>query len=247
MSLRVAALAVVGWGAIACTGVSAQISNPPGSGRSANVSADEAAPRTVAVVYAGSFSYVRIERAEPGAAANLHPASFTAASLRELLAAVTLGSGRLFNDDELTELVPPLVTALARAAVDQDVSFAIAGKHYGLGLLAPRSVTTGRVFMTAEGLQLIIGLAQRPFESQYVATGHLIPFDPGRRHAPVDRSVTVTVAADAGSAYRADWLVLRSPERAVADAAAAAVSAPRTANPDADAGDRPKALQRSRD
>lgn len=241
-------------------------------GRATNVSRDEASARTVEMVYQGTYSYVRIERAEPGAAPSLHPASVGPAALQALLSQIRFDrNSPLFNADELQEIVPHLVAALSRARPEHDLSFAVAGKHSALGIFVPRSVTTGRLFRTAEGLQLIVGLAQKPFESQYTATGYLIPFEPGRRAAAVDRTVSLSVASTAGTAKRADWLSLdpaievASPPAPAAPAAVATMPAARPAaaaapaappaqpaTPDADAlyrsaSERLKALQRLRD
>jgi len=204
----VAALAALG--ALAATVASAQNVGPAGGGRQVTIAKDSAAGRVVSKVYEGSFSYVRIERAEPGAGPNLHPVAIDATALRGRLAAIRLGKEALFNDDELAEIVPPLVTALGRATAEQDVSFAVAGKHGALGPLVPRSVTTGRVFRTADGLQVIFGLAQKPFEGQFQGTGYLIAFEPGKRAGPVDRAVTLALGDAPGASKRADWLALNN-------------------------------------
>lgn len=254
----------------AATGlVQAQLTGQAGAGRAVVVAPISSASRVVAKVYEGLFSDVTLERAEAGAAPNLHPATIEAGALRAAFASIQLGEKALFNDDELTEIVPPLVTALARATAEQDVCFAVSGKHTAFGPLVPRATTTGRIFRTADGLQVIIGLAQKPFESEFRATGYLIAFEPGRRASPVDKSVSIGVAGLPSASRRADWVSLNpslaAPSAVSAPAAVPAPPpgpAPATAMPagsqvpklapDADAiyrdvSERLKALQRLRD
>jgi hypothetical protein len=191
-----------------------------GGGRAVRIVRDSAAPRTVAMVYEGLFSFVRIERAEPGAAPSLHPVSVSVPALQKALGSVKFGNEPLFNDEELAEIAPPLVTALGRVTPDQDISFAVSGKHSALGPLAPRSVTTGRLFRNADGLQFIVGLARKPFESEFNATGTLIAFEPGRRAKPVDASLRLADADPTNVMRRGDWASL-----VVATAAASVVPA----------------------
>ena len=77
--------------------------------------------------------------------------------------------------------------------------------------------------LMAAGLQLIVGLAHRPFESQYRATGYLIPFEPGRRAEAVDRSVVITGMPPGAGAARPDWVTL-TPVSIPAPAATAAAT-----------------------
>ncbi len=196
-------------GLMAATPLHAQNGGPSGAALSPQVSRDTAAARTVAMVYQGTFDYVRIERAEDGAAPNLHPLDITEEDLARMLGTVRLGTKPLLGKDDLEDIVPHLAAALGRATTQQDVSFAVAGKHSAFGLLSARDVTTGRLFNTAAGLQLIVGLAHKPFEDQFKAGGPLIPFEPGRRAAPLAEPVTLKLAASAGTLQRADWAVLR--------------------------------------
>jgi Short C-terminal domain len=178
------------------------------SGRAVHIIQDSAAARTVTKVYEGEFSYVRIERAEPAAAPNLHPVAVPPEVLKKALAGVRLHNEPLFNDDELAQIVPPLVTALARATPDEDVSFAVPGRHAGWAILSPRSVTTGRMFRDVDGLELIVGLAQRPFEDEFNATGVLIAFEPGHRAAPVDPKLRLSDNEPGSIVRRGDWVSL---------------------------------------
>jgi len=180
-------------------------------GRTPIVQPDSAAAQVLRMVYKGQFSYVRIERAEAQATAGQHPVPVAPEVLRASLAALRVGKAAdepLFNDDELAEIVPPLVKALAELQPAQELAFAVAGRHGGWTALAARVVTTGRMFRSAAGLQLIVGLAHRPFESQYRATGYLIPFEPGRRAEAVDLSVVITGMPPGAGAARPDWVTL---------------------------------------
>jgi hypothetical protein len=208
---RCAALALLSIGLLGAPGAQAQNGGPNGAALTDQVSRDSAAPRTVAMVHQGTFNYVRIERAEEGAAPNLHPLDVDEAELTRLLGAVRLGTKPLFNADDLEAIVPHLATALNRATPGQDVSFAVAGRHSAFGWLAARDVTTGRLFNTAAGLQFIVGMAHRRFEDQFKATGTMIPFEPGRRAAPLPEPepVALKLAASAGSLVRTDWVALR--------------------------------------
>lgn len=216
----------------ACGGPSvlAQKVGEGAGGRAVRVMRDSAAGSTVRVVYEGLFSYVRIERAEAGAPPNRHPVVLAPASLRAALATVQLRGEPLFNDSELDEIVPPLTTALGQASPDQDVSFAVPGRHGGFVVGATRSVTSGRLFRDAGGLQLIVGLAQKPFEAQFNATGVLIPFEPGRRAAPVDATVRLAALQTGASLRRGDWVSLSLDE---VKAATAGAQAPAAAAPSA--------------
>lgn len=214
---------------------SANDPGPSGSGRAIYISKDRAAGRVVSYVYRGQFSFVRIEAREPGAALNEHPFAIEPAALRAALAAVTLDDAKkttVLGEDELAELVPPLAQALERAGAEQDVSFAVAGRYGFTGPLAARSITTARVFRRDGRLQVIFGLVRNPFESQFRATGYLLPFDPGQRSEPVDRGIRVLADVPAGTSVRADWVALdlaaAAPSRASAapTAQAAAPQAP---------------------
>lgn len=188
---------------------------------------DSAAAQVLRTVYKGEFAYVRIERAQAQAAPGLHPVQLAPEVLRAALAALRIGKAAdeaLFNDDELAEIVPPLVKALAELQPAQDLAFAVAGRHGGWTALAARVVTTGRMFRSAAGLQLIVGLAHRPFESQYRATGYLIPFEPGRRAEVVDPAAVISGMPLSVGAARPDWVTLTLAPAAAQ--AAAPVSSP---------------------
>jgi hypothetical protein len=197
-------------------------------GRPVRIEKDSAAGRVAATVYEGVFSYVRIEAREPGAAPNQHPWAVAPAALRSMLEQVQLAgkSDKLFSAKELDELAVPLAAALGRATAEQDVAFAVSDQFGLLGPIAPRLVTTARVFRRDGQLQLIAGLVRHDFESQFRGTGMLIPFEPGQRAKPVERGAKLAVAAGGGSVVRDDWIALNA--NVAAAAAAPTPMAPAT-------------------
>lgn len=201
-------------------------------GRQVRLERDSAASRVVAKVYEGVFSYVRIEAREPGAAPNQHPFTIAPAALRAVLEQAEVGGAKpekLFTAKQLDEITEPLATALGRASAEQDVSLAVSDQFGLLGPLAPRQVTTARVFRRDGQLQLIVGLLRRDFESQFRGTGTLIAFEPGQRAKPVERGAKVAVAAGRGSIVRDDWIALSTTAAPAAAAPAAAAVAPAAA------------------
>ena len=117
-------------------------------------------------VYQSDENYVRLEPIEPGAPANAHPFTVSAEQLRRLLArpkvrgASSIGTTPVFSQEELESIASPLASALSKAGPNQDVTFAVAS-HRGLfGKLSPKSVTTGRMFVRGDSLNLIFGLMQ---------------------------------------------------------------------------------------
>ena len=204
-------------------------------GRQVRIERDSAAGRVVDKVYEGAFSYVRIETREPGSAPNQHPFAVAPAALRAMLDQAQLSGAkpeRLFTPKELDEVAEPLAAALGRATPEQDVSIAVNDQFGLMGPLAPRQVTTARVFRRDGQLQLIVGLLRRDFESQFRGTGTLIAFEPGQRGKPVDRATKLAVSAGGGNVVRDDWVALATvaaPAAASPAAAAAAGTAPAAA------------------
>jgi len=222
----VAALALAGTGA-------AQVQIEPGAaaGRNITIGRDSAAARVVSVEYQGRYSNVRIERSEPGAEPNQHPIAIDAVAMRSLLASLQMPGGQpepLLSAAELDEIAPPLASALRKATADQDVTFAVSDRHGALGPLAPRVVTTARVFRRDGQMQVIAGLVRRDFENQLHGTGYLIPFEPGARAKAVDANARIAVEAGAGNNRRADWAVLWLEAKPAAPATVAAPAAPAT-------------------
>jgi hypothetical protein len=209
--------------------VHAQI-NSTASGRAVTAVKDSAAGRVVKTTYQGKFSFVRIEEREPGAPENQHPVSVTPEALRLALAQILLKRNKpepVLNEDELKEIATPLAQALAQITPTQEVSFAVTGQHTGFGLLAPRSVTTARVFQQNGQLNVIFGLVRTEFEGQLRGAGYLIAFEPGQRAKPVSSNIEVLVAQGAeASASRNDWVKFDRLPAAAPAPVAAPVAAP---------------------
>lgn len=180
-------------------------------GQTIRITPDSAAGRVAAFVHQSQFGYVRIEMREPGAPPNAHPMAIDETVLRATLERIQLPGADpepVFSKRELDELAAPLSMALARATPEQDVSFAVSDRHSFMGPLAMRDVTTGRVFRTQRGLEIIFGLVRRDFESQFRGSGYLIPFEPGQRAKPVASASRVSLPAGAGSQVRPDWVAV---------------------------------------
>jgi hypothetical protein len=183
-------------------------------------------------VYNGPVAYVRLEKREPGSAPNAFPYVIDPATLRAVLVAMQLPSSKkepqLFDSAELDEIVQPLATALGRATPEEDVCFAVSGRHGPYGVLTPRSVTTARLFTKDGRLQMVFGLVRHDWDSAYHGTGVVLPFEPGHRAAPIKNEPGVAIAPDLGTSARSDWIDL-APASALAAAGAARTPAPAAA------------------
>lgn len=223
--------------ALVLTGTcAAQVQVEPGAatGRNVTLGRDSAAGRVVSVEYEGLYSNVRIERSEPGAEPNQHPIAIDAVAMRSLLASLQLPGPKtepLLTAAELDQIAAPLASALRKAAADQDVTFAVSDRHGYLGPLAPRAVTTARVFRREGQLQVIAGLVRHDFENQFRGTGYLIPFEPGSRAKAVNSDARIAVEAGAGNNRRPDWAVLWLDAKPAAPATVAAPAAAPSAAP----------------
>lgn len=167
-------------------------------------------------VYRSGDDYVRLEPIEPGAPANSHPFAISAAQLRELLAPLKVSRADsidrvpVFLNEELDTIVPPLVSALSKAGPNQDVTFAVTGQRGLFGRRSPRSLTTGRLFVSGDSINLIFGLMQLRLESEKVDPALVIApmIIPGTRSRRID---TTGWKLDPVGGYfhdqRADWVM----------------------------------------
>lgn len=170
------------------------------------------------------LSWVRVVPVEPGAAArNAHPASVSPEVVRQVLGSVgVVFKGRtetLFSKDELDDLVSPIVAALAAAGPGHDVEMLSTSRRHGNFFSTPYGVT-GRLFLTEDGLNLIVHDARLDFYHAYRATRVLPAFQYGSRHAPGSAVLSTSL----GQTLRPDWLVfpLQAPVPAPSGAAPAA-------------------------
>lgn len=175
-----------------------------------------ASDRDPTYVYRSGNDYVRLEPLESGASANSHPFAISADQLRELLAplkvarADAIGRTPVFMNEELNTLVPPLASALSKAGPNQDVTFAVTGYRGLLGKLSPKSITTGRLFVTTDSINMIFGMMQLRLESEKVEPSTIVPprIIPGTRSLRID---TAPWKMDPVGGYfhdqRGDWVV----------------------------------------
>jgi len=187
------------------------------------------------------FTWVRLERSEPGAAPNAHPAAVAAGPLRGLLAGVELmgeeGPQPLFSEDELAHIAGPIAEALSLALPGEDVVLFSTFKHSG-GIFTGGLTVTARLFAQGGRLQFIV----RESRLEYAAPS-MADTDPpmpayGSRTAP---GAAVLRSRD-GASVRPDWLAFPMGLTAVAPPAPA-VAAPAPAA----AGDRLLMLKQLRE
>jgi hypothetical protein len=231
VGLQIAAFVIAG---VALPAVAQTDPGRASSGQTVRVARDSAADRVVSMEYEGRFSYVRIERREPGSEANQHPVAIEVTAMRSLLASLQLPGRKtepLLTSTELDEISAPVASALRKATADQDVTFAVSDRHGLLGPLAARAVTTARVFRRDGQLQVIAGMVRHDFESQFRATGYVIPFEPGSRAKAVEPDARISVEAGAGNNRRPDWAVLWLDAKPAAPATVAAPAAVPSAAP----------------
>jgi hypothetical protein len=166
--------------------------------------------RTASHQYQAQYSFVRIEHIEAGAQDNSHPFAISAERLRQALRGWKIkglaGEGPLFGEDELTEIVPHLAGALAKAGRKEDVIFAVAGNHGMFGGYSPRTLTGGRAFVRDRQLNIIFGLVQYPFERDLI-DGKVPPLAAGSRMARTDSHWTIEPGNARLVGNRPDWVM----------------------------------------
>jgi hypothetical protein len=186
--------------------------------------ASRTAPRTWKF---DEFSALRLVPREAGAAPNAHPAQVNGDALRTALASVqiTLRTGRtqaLFASNELNDLVPAAVGALAGAGPDDDIALLSTSRRDDGVLTTPMSATA-RLFVRDGALQLIVSETRADVYSGFRATRVVPSLGFGSRAADSGAGLRSAVA----SPRRGDWLAfdLRSAPNA-APAALGATAAP---------------------
>ncbi len=155
--------------------------------------ADKDGPEVLRYEYRPSLGFVRIERIESGAPDNAHPFGISIDAIRQRLASVKLRGDPVFTGEELDELVPYLAAALKSVGSNEDVTFALTGSHGLLGKFSPKTVTTGRVFVHDQRLNIIFGVVHDPFAIlQMQAPNVPQPFIPGTRAKRIDTQLAIT-------------------------------------------------------
>jgi len=179
-----------------------------GSCSGLNYSTDKDGPEVLRYEYRPSLGFVRIERIESGAPDNVHPFGISIDAMRQKLASVKLKDDPVFTSEELDEIVPYLAAALTRVGSNEDVTFAVTGSHGLLGKFSPKTVTTGRVFVHDQRLNIIFGVVHDPFAILQMQTPNVPqPFTPGTRAKRIDTKLAVTPGKGRlVSEDRPDWV-----------------------------------------
>lgn len=166
-------------------------------------------------VYRSGDDYVRLEPVEPGAPLNSHPLAISPERLSRLLAGVKVSGAAsvravpVFSKEELETIVPPLASALSKAGPNQDVTFAVTSYRGLFGTFSPESVTTGRLFISGNSLNLIFGLMQQRLDmGELDYTGVTPKITAGTRARRIDSTVWKIEPNGAHfHDHRGDWLV----------------------------------------
>ena len=151
------------------------------------------------------FTWVNLERREPGSALNAHPLRIAPAALRRMLTSVVLAgqdeSEPLFAEDELDRITGPLCEALGTAQPDEDVVLFSTFKHAS-GFAASGLTITARIFCLEGRLQFIVN--QTRMEYAGPALAEAVPPMPayGSRLTPGQ----ATLRAPGALSPRPDWL-----------------------------------------
>jgi len=165
------------------------------------------------------YSFVRVERLEPGAAPN-DPAPACApdpVALKARLGAIAAHGGMfgdqpLFTGAELDALLPPLTEALARAKPDEDIAIATSARRGNFGRYLGQSTNSARVFVHGGQFNYIAGLVHYGFEQEVRISGYLRPFTPGARKSPLDKFTEIDGAGlSRPDPARHDWLSFALP------------------------------------
>ncbi|WP_198414918.1 SHOCT domain-containing protein [Piscinibacter terrae] len=163
-----------------------------------------------------------VEDKESSTANNRHPAQVDASTLKSQLAGIQVstrdGMEPLFADDELTELVPVLSRALSLAKPVDDVLL-VTNARRGSAMSAPKAVTA-RLFVTADGLNVVVRDTRFSFMGDYINTRIEPKFEYGSRVQAGPASLKVST----GASKRGDWVVV--PVVTVSTASASTVATP---------------------
>lgn len=152
----------------------------------------------------GEFDQVHLVAA-PADVRNQHPQTVASELLAKALAGLRIGNGTasLLDADAAVSLAQGLSKALSKAGPQQDVAFMVTSKPGG-GVLGTRLGNSGRAFVDANGLNLIVAEAHVEFVGSYRATRMERPFEFGSRGNPSK----VVLVADKASRRRSDWVVI---------------------------------------
>jgi len=160
-------------------------------------------------------SYVRLDPIESDAPANAHPFVVSSSQLRRMFVglqvsgAFSASKDSIFSENDLKAIIPYLSSALSRASPRQDVTFAVADARGIFGSYSTRFITTGRLFVRGDKLNLIFGLIHERLEAENLDyTAVTPPIIPGSRARRVDTVIWKIESPNVKFADgRGDWLV----------------------------------------
>jgi Short C-terminal domain len=181
----------------------------------------------------GQFTSVELVAREPEGPDNRHPAEWPPELLRRQLGAVRAstvdGPAPLFAADELDTLVVPLSQALALAKPTDDVLLLSSHRRGGPFFIAPMGITA-RLFVSDDGLQLIVHDARLDYYNTYIGSRVEPTFTFGSR----SKAGGAVLQSAGVTNRRADWLslsatVVAAPGSAEVPGRAPGVAAPAVA------------------
>ena len=180
-----------------------------------DVNGREHNPDIVRVVRQEQFRNMLLVKREAGSEANQHPFTIEAEALAGLLQKIKVRHNKdapkfLFDKErgaELRQFSQWLSEALALAGPGEEVLFHFPQER-GFGFLSEPLMTTGRVFVKDQQLNLIFGDIQMPYQGQWMRAGNLRHFKPASRAASNLESDEMVVDAKSGRVNRKDWVQL---------------------------------------
>lgn len=154
------------------------------------------------------FGAIRLVAKEAGGAANQHPAALNADAVRMELARLELAMPgqqpeRLFSEDELKDMVPALLKALAAAGSGDDLVL-VSSARRGSGFVAALLTITARMFVQDGALQIIVKDARSDIYTPFKITGMAPNLEFGSRLA----SSPTVIRHPAAKSVRGDWIAL---------------------------------------
>lgn len=151
------------------------------------------------------FVSVQVVPREAGSLENRHPATLSAETLQQVLGLIQTPAGKgrqpLLTPQEVRNLTEPLAQALENASAAEDVLL-LSTSRRDEGTLEPPKAVTARLFVTAEGLQLLVNDARFDFYNRWRGTGATPEFQFGTRAS----TGTVAVQSPVATSRRAGWL-----------------------------------------
>jgi hypothetical protein len=204
-----------------------------GSSGNSSASAESSSDEPTRKVWPlGEFSFVRLQPAKndvADAAPNRHPAKVSEALVEKLLSSVRMPKGKnatepLFSSAEAWTLAPAISEALEAASPGEDVLVQSSARRAVNSIEAP-TVATARIFVTAEGLQLLVHATRFDYYDRWRGAAKVPDFPVASRKA----TGTTVLQSPLAKSQAASWLVF--PLSADLQAAALAPPPPKAMAP----------------